>query len=65
MKRGHACGRCGGPRRNRSQVALVGECSLCFVALCQKHAMWEAIEDRTVCSKCARKNSLTVIKAMG
>lgn len=64
MKRGHACGRCGGPRR-RGPVALIGDCGLCGTPLCLRHALWETEQERHVCAKCARKHHLTAIKVGG
>jgi hypothetical protein len=65
MKRGHACGRCGGVRRGGGPVALVGVCDLCQTALCGRHAVWDPDGERHLCRKCARTNKITVIKVRG
>jgi hypothetical protein len=63
MKRGHSCGRCGGPRRGGGPVTLVGSCGLCRTPLCGKHALWDPDADQHLCRKCARTHNIPVIAA--
>ena len=56
------CGKCGGPRRGRSArtAAPIGQCEVCRVDICLKHARWQG--DYYLCYKCARQGKKSDIR---